>query len=583
VSNGGTGGAGSEELSHLEQVYAEVLAEVVDTSSVSINDHFFDDLGVDSMVMAKFCARVRKRSAVPSVSMKDIYRFSTVRALAAGLIEHRPDFEAGQPSIDKSSSAAAWVSGARGRGTASGAETLAGMTSPLERVESTDSSDGATVPSLFRSTEVLSSPVAGEVALGTGRGMVVVCGAVQLLFFVAYTWVLACVVSYDVEWIYSGGGPFDRLAHTVFAGAALAPVYGWVVAAAGVLGVYVRSVVAVAVSFLVVSSLPVAAKWVLVGRWKATEFPLWGWTYIRFWMVKTLVRMNPVVLFAGSPLFNLYLRALGANIGRGVLVLTPTVPVCTDLLSIGAGSVVRKDVALSCYRAHAGVIQTGRVSLGENVFVSESTVLDIDASMGDGSQLGHASSLHRGQSVPAGQSWHGTPAQPCDTDFRAIHTAAGSTGGNVDIAPPLEEDGQDVGAGRPTASFPPASGVGAPTSGGHWLAWRRGVFSVGQLVSVLGVRLPVASGGLLMVVTVVPWLSAATRFEEGVLRSWGAVGRIAVVTGVAIVVLLSGGLFLVALCSRLLRLMVSPGRVYRLYGPRYWAHRAISRIPTASR
>ena len=38
-------------------------------------------------------------------------------------------------------------------------------------------------------------------------------------------------------------------------------------------------------------------------------------------------------------------------------------------------------------------------------------MLDIDTSMGDGAQLGHTSSLHAGQAVPAGERWHGSPAQ----------------------------------------------------------------------------------------------------------------------------------------------------------------------------
>ena len=58
------------------------------------------------------------------------------------------------------------------------------------------------------------------------------------------------------------------------------------------------------------------------------------------------------------------------------------------------------------------MIQTGPVTLGKDVFVGEVTVLDIDTSMGDGAQLGHASSLHAGQAVPAGEHWHGSPAQP---------------------------------------------------------------------------------------------------------------------------------------------------------------------------
>ena len=106
-------------------------------------------------------------------------------------------------------------------------------------------------------------------------------------------------------------------------------------------------------------------------------------------------------------------------------------PVCTDLLTIGDGTVIRKDSFFTGYRAHAGVIQTGPVTLGKDVFVGEATVLDIDTSMGDGAQLGHASSLHAGQAVPAGERWHGSPAQPTDVDYRAVapahvrHPAAG--------------------------------------------------------------------------------------------------------------------------------------------------------------
>src|SRR5882724_5863433 len=67
----------------VEAVFAELLAEVLRTERVSVDSHFFDDLGADSLVMAKFCARVRKRGGLPSVSMQDIYRHPTIRSLAA--------------------------------------------------------------------------------------------------------------------------------------------------------------------------------------------------------------------------------------------------------------------------------------------------------------------------------------------------------------------------------------------------------------------------------------------------------------------------------------------------------------------
>ena len=45
-----------------------------DTDRIPLDGHFFDDLGADSLLMAQFCALVRKREDLPAVSIKDIYR-----------------------------------------------------------------------------------------------------------------------------------------------------------------------------------------------------------------------------------------------------------------------------------------------------------------------------------------------------------------------------------------------------------------------------------------------------------------------------------------------------------------------------
>ena len=85
------------------------------------------------------------------------------------------------------------------------------------------------------------------------------------------------------------------------------------------------------------------SKWVLIGRWKPRQIRVWSLAYLRFWLVKTLVQVSPLALFVGSPLYAFYLRALGAKVGRGVAIFSRNVPVCTDLLTIGAGTVIRKD------------------------------------------------------------------------------------------------------------------------------------------------------------------------------------------------------------------------------------------------
>src|SRR5215471_21484886 len=78
VTQGGCAGA----MTSAERTLADVLADVLRVDHLSADSHFFEDLGADSLVMAKFCARVRKREGLPSVAMKDIYAHPTIRSLA---------------------------------------------------------------------------------------------------------------------------------------------------------------------------------------------------------------------------------------------------------------------------------------------------------------------------------------------------------------------------------------------------------------------------------------------------------------------------------------------------------------------
>ena len=74
----------------VERVFADMLAEVMGVERVSVDSNFFDDLGADSMVMARFCARVRKRPDLPAVSIKDIYQHPTIKSLATALGDAAP-------------------------------------------------------------------------------------------------------------------------------------------------------------------------------------------------------------------------------------------------------------------------------------------------------------------------------------------------------------------------------------------------------------------------------------------------------------------------------------------------------------
>src|SRR5436189_2590605 len=74
----------------VESIFAEVLADLLQVDRVSVDSDFFEELDADSLVMAHFCARVRKRGDLPSVSMKDVYAHPTIRSLAAAVADAAP-------------------------------------------------------------------------------------------------------------------------------------------------------------------------------------------------------------------------------------------------------------------------------------------------------------------------------------------------------------------------------------------------------------------------------------------------------------------------------------------------------------
>ena len=68
-----------------ETLLANALAEVLKLERVSAEDNFFKDLGAHSLLMARFCARIRQHPDLSDVSMRDIYLNPTIVKLAAHL------------------------------------------------------------------------------------------------------------------------------------------------------------------------------------------------------------------------------------------------------------------------------------------------------------------------------------------------------------------------------------------------------------------------------------------------------------------------------------------------------------------
>src|SRR6266481_2967870 len=165
---------GSAATTSAEGIFAEVLADVLRVDRVSVDSHFFDELGADSLVMAHFCARVRKRGDLPSVSMKDIYRHPTIRSLAVALTDSAP--RPAQPPVS----------------------------------------------------------AAIEAATPTSTREYIFCGALQALFFLAYSYLAVVGIAEGYHWVSIGSSAVEICRRLVLASSA---------------------------AFFVVCAVPIAAKW----------------------------------------------------------------------------------------------------------------------------------------------------------------------------------------------------------------------------------------------------------------------------------------------------------------------------------
>jgi len=159
--------------------------------------------------------------------------------------------------------------------------------------------------------------------------------------------------------------------------------------------------------------LALAAKWTLIGRYRAGDHPLWGGYYIRWWLVRQIEGLVPLDLFAGSPLLVSYARLMGARIGRGAYLGT-TSPVAWDLLEVADGASVGDDASVSCYAVSGGRFQFGRVRVGRDGYVGARALVAPGATVEDGATLDALGMLGPGETVPAGERWGGSPARRLD-------------------------------------------------------------------------------------------------------------------------------------------------------------------------
>ncbi len=165
----------------------------------------------------------------------------------------------------------------------------------------------------------------------------------------------------------------------------------------------------------VAAGVSTAAKWLLLGRLRVTEQPLWSSFVWRSEVSDTFTEMVAAPWFAsaaaGTPALVWWLRSLGARIGRGVWIDSYWLPEA-DLVTLGDASTVNRGCVVQTHLFHDRIMSMDEVTIERGGTLGPHSVILPAARIGADATVGPASLVMRGETVPDRSRWSGNPIGP---------------------------------------------------------------------------------------------------------------------------------------------------------------------------
>jgi non-ribosomal peptide synthetase-like protein len=162
------------------------------------------------------------------------------------------------------------------------------------------------------------------------------------------------------------------------------------------------------------AGIAVALKWVLIGRYRAGQHPLWSFFVWRDELINSAHEQLAgewLLRFAiGTPLMSLYLRAMGSKVGRGVWCETTAITEY-DMVELADGCAINRGSCLMTHVFHDRLLQIGPTSIGPGATMGPTSAVLPDTVLGVNTCVGGQSVVLRGEQLPAGTRWHGAPVK----------------------------------------------------------------------------------------------------------------------------------------------------------------------------
>ena len=159
----------------------------------------------------------------------------------------------------------------------------------------------------------------------------------------------------------------------------------------------------------------VSVKWLVMGIYRPGEKPLWCSFVWRTELVSSLHENLAdswlLRLLQGTALVPLYFRLLGSRIGARAC-MESTWLTEYDLVHMGDDVCLNADCTIQTHLFEDRVMKMDRVDIGSACAIGTDSVVLYNSRMEPGSTLGDLSLLMKGETLPAGSHWLGSPARP---------------------------------------------------------------------------------------------------------------------------------------------------------------------------
>ena len=159
----------------------------------------------------------------------------------------------------------------------------------------------------------------------------------------------------------------------------------------------------------VLSAFAIGFKWVVIGKIKPGKYKLWGSYYFRFWIVDKVINICPIIYFTGTSIMNIFLRSVGAKIGKNTYINTSAISVF-DLLHVGDNVSICTDSHLRGYVIADGYLKIGAIEIEDYAFIGTRCCLAHNTKMEKNSSIEDLTLIPENCTIPENENWGGSPA-----------------------------------------------------------------------------------------------------------------------------------------------------------------------------